>query len=130
MLNKVIWKMYKAFISWSSGCAWVNLSLKFIIRAACFWWRFSLSMTMLSIFKKDSGSLKFFFFFFFFFEAGWNREYFVSVQFSNNVFALNQRDTFSSLQFISEKSSSTFMPERNKSVSSANMTGFSFSEHL
>ena len=42
---------------------------------------FSLSVAILPIFKKGSGSLKNLFF-----EAGWNREYFVFVKFSDNVF--------------------------------------------
>ena len=55
---------------------------------------------------------------------------FVSVQFSDNLFALNQRDILLiKIIFISEKRSFTFMPERNKLVLSANMTGFSFFEH-
>ena len=86
---------------------------------------FSLSMTVLSTFEKGSGSLKNLLF-----EAGWNREYFVFAKFSDNLFALNQRDILLSSQFISEKRSSTFMPDRNKLVLSANMIGFSFSEHL
>ena len=55
----------------------------------------------MSIFKKGSGSLKNLFF-----EAGWNREYVVFVKFSDNLFALNQRDILLSSQFISEKRSS------------------------
>ena len=43
---------------------------------------FSLSMTILFIFEKGSGSLKNLFF-----EAGWNREYVVFVTFSDNLFA-------------------------------------------
>ena len=62
---------------------------------------FSLSMTKLPDFKKGSGSLKNLFF-----EAGWNREYVVFVKFSDNLFALNQRDILLSSQFISEKRSS------------------------
>ena len=46
-------------------------------------------MAMLSIFKKSSSSLKNLFFFF---EAGWNREYFIFVKFSDNLLALNQKD--------------------------------------
>ena len=82
-------------------------------------------MIILSIFKKGSGSVKNIFF-----EVGRNREYFVFAKFNHNLFALNQRDILLSSQFISEKRSSTFMTERNKLVSSANMIGFSFSEHL
>ena len=70
---------------------------------------FSLSMAMLSTFKKGSVSLKNLFF-----EGGWNREYIVFVKFSDNLFVLNQRDISVSSQFTSEKRSSTFMPERNK----------------
>ena len=56
------------------------------------------------------------------------KEYFVFVKFSDNLFALNQRDISLSSQLISEKRSST--SERNKLVSLANMTGFTFSKHL
>ena len=52
------------------------------------------------------------------------KEYFVFVKFSDNLFALNQRDISLSSQLISEKRSST--SERNKLVSPGNMTGFSF----
>ena len=86
---------------------------------------FSVSMAISSIFKRVSGSLKNLFF-----DAGWNWEYFVFATFSGNLYALNQRDILLSSQFILEKKSSTFMSERNKLVSSANMIGFSFSEHL
>ena len=54
---------------------------------------FSLSTKILSIFKKGIGSLKNLFF-----EAGWNRAYFVFVKFSDNLFALNQRDILLSSQ--------------------------------
>ena len=86
---------------------------------------FSLSMTILSIFKKGSDSLKNLFF-----EAGWNREYFIFVKFSDNLFALNQRDVLLSSSSYQKKKSPTCMPERNKLVSSANMIGFCFSDHL
>ena len=45
-------------------------------------------MVILSISKKGSGSLKNIFF-----DTGRNKEYFVFVKFSDNLFALNQRDT-------------------------------------
>ena len=48
----------------------------------------------------------------------------------DNLFAVNQGDVLLSSQFISEKRSSTFKPERNKFVSPANMTGFSFPRKL
>ena len=86
---------------------------------------FSLSMTILSIFKKGSGSLKNLFF-----RLDEIENILFFVKFSNNLFALNQRDILLSSEFILEKMSSTFLPERNKLVSSANMIGFSFSEHL
>ena len=60
---------------------------------------FSLSVTMLSIFKKGSDSLKNLFFF----EAGWNMEYFAFVKFSDNLFALNQWDILLRSQAFSEK---------------------------
>ena len=93
---------------------------------------FSLSMTIVSIFKKGSDSLKnlfFFFFFFFFLRLGemWNIFF---VKFSDHLFALNQWDILLRSQVISEKMSSQFMPERSKLVSSTNVTRFSFSEHF
>ena len=54
-------------------------------------------MAILSIFKKGSGSFKIFF------DAGLNREYFVFIKFSDNLFALNQRDISLSSQFMSKK---------------------------
>ena len=55
---------------------------------------------------------------------------YVSVQYSHDLFALNQRDILLiKITFISEKGSSTFMPERNKLVLSASMTGFTLLEH-
>ena len=44
-------------------------------------------MAILAIFKKGSGSLKKSLF-----EAGWNSEYFVSVKFTDSLFALNETD--------------------------------------
>ena len=83
------------------------------------------SMAILSIFKRAVVLLKIFFF-----EAAWNREYFAFVKFSDNLFALSQRDISFSSRFVSEKRSSKFILEKNKLVFSANMTGFSFCEHL
>ena len=78
-------------------------------------------------FKKGSGSLKNIFYFIL--RLGEKRIFFF-VKFSDNLFALNQRDISLSSQLISEKRSSTSTSERNKLVSLANMAGFTFSKHL
>ena len=46
----------------------------------------------LSLFKRTVVVLLKIFFLLFFVEAGWNSEYFVFIQFSDNSFALNYRD--------------------------------------